>query len=89
MLTKPQRIALVRSIRPVFDSLPGGNLAVIVGTRMRPQASVTNTNASLIDATGKACVRASGRYVRARIGILGEFSGLHGFDADVRIQGAR
>jgi len=85
----PGRVAMVRSIRPVFDSQSGAGFGGYVSGRFRPSATSISESTTSPDATGKLNCRVTGRYLRAGIGFFGEFTGLHGFDVDARIGGPR
>lgn len=86
----PGRVAMVRSVRPVFDSKTGsGGFGGLIGARFRPSDAVAFSPFQTQDASGKLACGLTGRYLRARFGLSGAFEGLHGFDVDARAGGPR
>lgn len=85
----PGRVALLKSVRPVFDVPPANGLAAHSRVRMRSSDAPVQSSGATEDATGKHPMRATGRYVGVRFVMDGAFSGFSGFDADYDAKGAR
>ncbi len=86
----PGARAFVRGIRPFVDGAPPGGITVQVAARDRQtEAPAWGPETPLNAATGKADLRSSGRFHRARVTISGGFSHAAGIAPDARAEGLR
>lgn len=79
------RRAFLRSVLPHID----GDSTVTITHKNRYLDSLTTSPAVSLDATGKANMRISSRYIRVKCTTSGEFTRALGVEADIEQEGAR
>jgi hypothetical protein len=82
----PGSRSMLSSARPVVD---GGATTIQIGHRNRQQDTITWTSARSVNANGRATMRKTARYHRARLNLSGDFTHAEGVDIDAAPSGRR